>query len=359
MRAVSRSGARNAHPVNPGASARSVLIIKLSALGDFVLSLGAMRAVRLFHPSARITLLTTPPFEEFARLCPYIDLVETDGRPEGLKATASLISRIRRAQYDIVYDFQTSGRTRNYFTALSRSGRAPLWSGHHEKAAFFHANPARGAMHSIDRLAEQLEYAGLARDGAWPGNRRPFPDLGWVRPRLGDPPRLSPAYFGIRSPYMLLIPGASAHREAKRWPAHHYAELAGRIADTGISPVILGGRAESQLAHDIARQEPRVTNLVTRTDLFQIVTLAETAAFVVGNDTGPMHMATHAGAPGIALFALSESDPDHSAPRGPHPVIVNSAEKLSDLSVDDVWQSVRALGFAGGQSAGQCQQSSS
>ena len=90
-----------------------------------------------------------------------MDRVETDGRPEGMKATAALIQRIRKADYDIIYDFQTSGRTKNYFTALSRSGKTPLWSGHHEKAAFFHDNAERGRMHSIDRLAEQLEVAGV------------------------------------------------------------------------------------------------------------------------------------------------------------------------------------------------------
>ena len=58
--------AKLASPVNPGASAKEVLVIKLSALGDFMLALGAMKAVRDFHPSARITLLTTPPFEDFA-----------------------------------------------------------------------------------------------------------------------------------------------------------------------------------------------------------------------------------------------------------------------------------------------------
>ena len=332
--------------MNPGAKAKEVLVIKLSALGDFVLALGAMRAVREFHPSARITLLTTPPYEEFARFCPYFDAVETDGRPEGMKATAALIARIRRAKYDIIYDFQTSGRTRNYFTALSRSGKAPLWSGHHEKAAFFHDNAARDTMHSIDRLAEQLEVAGVAPQGRWLGRSAPFPDLGWVRPKLGDTPRLSPAYFGIQPPYMLLIPGASEHREAKRWPLENYAELARRIADIGITPVIIGGKAEGQLAHDISKKETRAKNIASRTDLFQIVTLAETAMFVVGNDTGPMHMATLAGAPGIALFALTESNPDHSAPRGPQTVIVNSAPTLQELSVDDVWQSVRALGFA-------------
>ncbi len=333
-----------ASPVNPGAAAREVLVIKLSALGDFMLALGAMRAVRNFHPSARITLLTTPPFEEFARLCPYVDTVETDGRPEGVKATAALIQRIRKAGYDIVYDFQTSGRTYNYFTALLRSGKAPLWSGHHEKCAFFHDNGARAGMHSIDRLAEQLEVAGVAPHGRWLGRSAPFPDLGWVRPRLGNTPRLNPAYFGLTSPYMLMIPGASEHREAKRWPVENYAELARRVADVGVTPAILGGKGEGQIANEIVRREPRAKSLVTRTDLFQIVTLAETALFAVGNDTGPMHMATIAGAPGIALFALSESNPDHSAPRGPNNVIVNSAPTLAELSVDDVWQSVRALG---------------
>ncbi|WP_340693279.1 glycosyltransferase family 9 protein, partial [Hyphomonas sp.] len=237
-------------PANPGAKAKEVLVIKLSALGDFVLALGAMKAVREMHPSARITLLTTPFFEEFAKLCPYVDRIETDGRPEGMKATGALIQRIRKMNYDIIYDFQTSGRTKNYFTALSRSGKTPLWSGHHERAAFFHDNAERGKMHSIDRLAEQLEVAGVAPEGRWLGTSAPFPDLSWVRHKLGDTPRLQPAYFALTDPYMLLIPGASEHREAKRWPEEHYAELATRIADAGIMPVIIGGKAEGPLAHN-------------------------------------------------------------------------------------------------------------
>lgn len=333
-----------ASPVNPGKNARKVLVIKLSALGDFVLALGAMKAVRELHPSARITLLTTPFFKEFAELCPYVDDVETDGRPDSVKGNASLIQRLRKANYDIIYDFQTSGRTKNYFSALSRTGKAPLWSGHHEKAAFFHDNPERGTMHSVDRLAEQLEVAGVAPDGRWVGASAPKPDLSWVRPKLRDAPRLQPAYFAIEPPYMLLIPGASEHREAKRWPAENFAGLAKRIADAGVTPVIIGGKAEGPLAHQIVRLEPRAKSLVTRTDLFQIVTLAEKALFVVGNDTGPMHMAAIAGAPGVALFALTESNPDHAAPRGANTIIINSAPTLSELSVDDVWQSVRALG---------------
>jgi ADP-heptose:LPS heptosyltransferase len=67
-------------PPNPGDTLRRVLVIKLGAMGDFMQALGAFRVVRATHPSARITLLTTPPYEAFAKACPFFDIVEADGR---------------------------------------------------------------------------------------------------------------------------------------------------------------------------------------------------------------------------------------------------------------------------------------
>ncbi|MEO0981597.1 MAG: glycosyltransferase family 9 protein [Pseudomonadota bacterium] len=329
---------------NPGADARRVLVIKLSALGDFVLALGAMEAVRRHHPSARITLLTTEPYKAFAEKCPYVDAVETDGRPDGVKATGALVSRIRKEKYDIVYDFQTSGRTSNYFRLLNLPGRRPpLWSGHAEGCAFPHDNPARGVMHSIDRLAEQLEHAGVAPEGGYTLTTKPTPSVDWIEPALGNAPRLTPDYFGLDPDFALIIPGASAHRSAKRWPPESFAEIARRIADAGVQPVMIGAKAEGDIAHAVCRDEPRVKNLVTRTDLFQIATLARRARFVVGNDTGPMHLSTIAGAPGVALFATDESDPKQAEPRG-STVIVVHAPTLEQVSPDDVWQAIRALG---------------
>ena len=98
--------------------------------------------------------------------------------------------------------------------------------------------------------------------------------------------------------------------------------LEGRVTKGTVTPMLtvpehIARPSYADTGKVVRWAEPRVKNLVTRTDLFQIVTLAEMALFAVGNDTGPMHMATLAGAPGIALFALTESDPEHSAPRGP------------------------------------------
>lgn len=334
--------------VNPGENARRVLIIKLSALGDFVLALGAMRAIRAAHPKAQLTLLTTPPYEALAKATGFFQKIETDGRPAGMKATRELIKRIRSQRYDVIYDLQTSGRTANYFKALNMPFRnPPLWSGHARGAAFEHKDTARGNMHSIDRLAAQLEVAGIGPQrlgGAWP----PMPDMSFVRRSLGDTPSLLPEYFSLHGPYALMIPGASSHRAAKRWSPENYAGLASRIAESGVTPVLIGSKAESEIAQTIKSSEPRAKNLVTRTSLFQIVTLAEKALFAVGNDTGPMHMAALSGCPGVALFATSESDPDKAAPRGSQ-IIICEAPTLDELSVRDVWQAVQMLGVIPGR----------
>ncbi len=325
---------------NPGDQARKVLIIKLSALGDFVLALGAMKEVREFHPSAQITLLTTPPFETFAKACPYFDRVEIDGRPRDTAGTSRLIRRLRAEKYDMVYDFQTSGRSSKYYQALRPN--PPLWSGIASGCAFPHSNPNRDSMHSIERLADQINMAGIGPEGGYPIGEVPLADFSWIEPALRNPPRLQPAFFSLTGPFALLIPGSSAHRIAKRWPEEHYVELAKWLAERKVTPVIIGGKAESEIAKQVVRAVPEAKSLCTRTDLFQVVSLGKHAALAVGNDTGPMHMATLAGAPGVALFATSESDPDKARPRGSN-VIVVQADTLDQVSVADVTQAITAL----------------
>ena len=58
-----------------------ILVIKLGALGDFIQALGPMAAIRKHHPDAHITILTTKPFENFAKDCGYFDEIWLDERP--------------------------------------------------------------------------------------------------------------------------------------------------------------------------------------------------------------------------------------------------------------------------------------
>jgi ADP-heptose:LPS heptosyltransferase len=313
-----------------------ILVIKLSALGDFVLALAAMKKIRLAHPKAHISLLTTPPFEGLAKASPYFNAVFTDGRPEGFAQWIALRSRLRAAGYTRVYDLQTSSHSNRIFQVLRPD--PPPWSGIAFGCSLPHANPLRNQMHTLERQADQLMYAGIWPDAPTEPGAAPAPDLSWVlRGAEGSRPPAS----GVKAkPYVMFVPGGSAHRPEKRWPVDRYGELARILYSRGLDIVIIGGPQESALAQSIQRQVPRARDLTGRTDFASIAVLGAKAALAIGNDTGPLHLAAAAGAPTVVLFS-SASDPQLSAPRGN--VAVLQAAKLSELPVAKVAQTAAAL----------------
>ena len=210
-------------------------------------------------------------------------------------------------------------------------------------------------MHNFDRLTEQLLHAGLTPKPpgdptGWIIGRELTPSLEWIRPAFRDPPRFKPEFFNLYGPYMLLIPGSSAEHPEKRWPIDRFAEIASWVASVGITPVVLGTKAEGDIGNQIMKLEPKARSIIGRTDLFQLATLSERAVMAIGGDTGPMHLAAAARAPGVCLFA-QEWTPEmardlqtvwnpqtrlgRAAPRG-GPMVVLHAASLDAISVDDV-----------------------
>ncbi len=277
-----------------------ILVIKLSALGDFVLAMAAFKAIRAHHADARVTLLTTAPFADLARACGYFDEVWIDGRP-GIAQIGDWLAlgrKLRAGGFARVYDLQTSDRSATYFRLFGWR-RTPEWSGVARGCSHPHDNPLRLTMHSLDRVVDQLAAAGVAA--------LPEIDLSWA---AGDVAR-----FGLTGRYALLAPGGSAHRPEKRWPAARYAALAQHLAGRDIRPVLLGGDAEAAVLDAIAAGCPEALNLCGQTSFEDIVALARGAALAVGNDTGPMHLIGAADCPSLVLYSYA-SDPARTAPRG-------------------------------------------
>jgi ADP-heptose:LPS heptosyltransferase len=317
-----------------------ILVVKLSALGDFVLALAAMKKIRQAHPKAHISLLTTPPFEGLAKASPYFNAVFTDGRPEGFPQWMALRKRLRAAAYSRVYDLQTSAHSNRIFQLLRP--HPPAWSGVAFGCSLPHKNPLRNQMHTLERQADQLMYAGIWPDALTAPGTAPPPDLSWV---LATAPGERPPAGGVKpKPYVMFVPGGSAHRPEKRWPVEKYGELARILYARGLDVVIIGGPQETALAQAMQRQVPRARDLTNRTDFARIAVLGAKAALAIGNDTGPLHLAAAAGAPTVVLFS-GVSDPALSAPRGK--VAVLQAQKLSELAVAKVAQAATALLPAG------------
>ena len=307
-----------------------ILVIKLSALGDFVQASGPMKAIRAAHPGAHITLLTTGPYVDMGQATGWFDDVWDGGRPDwtDLPAVWRLLGRLRKARFDRVYDLQTQSRTIRYFQLLWPN--RPLWSGNAPGAAFAYTGEARDRLHIQDSQREQLRIAGVAEVGP--------PDISWLK---GDA-----AGFRLPAVYALLAPGGAPHRPAKRWPAERFAALASALLEQGITPVVLGhGADEAALAEVILAGAPGAVSLVGKTALGDIAELGRGAALSVGNDTGPIHLAVAAGSPTVVLFSR-DSNPDLSAPRPIRPeqaVEILREADLADLDVERVRTAVAAL----------------
>ncbi|CCG08114.1 Glycosyl transferase, family 9 [Pararhodospirillum photometricum DSM 122] len=208
---------------------------------------------------------------------------------------------------------------------MRRRDGGPLWSGIAPGCALPHTNPARDALHTLERQAEQLAEAGV------PEAQPPaLPDLSWCRTpvpaALAAPPTARLA---------LLVPGAAPHRPAKRWPAARYAALAVALARDGLLPVVLGTSAEAKAARVILDACPEARDLTGQTSLLDLAALGRQAALAVGNDTGPMHLLAATGCPALVLFSAA-SDPTLCAPRGPR-VRVFRAETLETVAFEPIY----------------------
>jgi len=304
-----------------------ILVVRLGALGDFVLSLGPFAAIRTHHAKAHIVLLTTAPFADLARRCGAFDEVWIDERPAPWQVGAwlALRARLRGGRFARVYDLQTSERSGVYFRLMG-PGKRPEWSGIAPGCSHPDDNPERGRIHTIERQRGQLRRAGIAEV--------PLADLAWAQADL--------ARFELEPPYALLVPGGAPHRPEKRWPPGFYIDIASRLAARGLQPVVIGGEAERGLGAEIAAGCAPASDLTGRTDFQEIAVLARGAKVALGNDTGPMHLIALARCPGVVLFSAA-SDPARTAPRAPKgavPVAVLRADDLAGLDVNTVWAAV-------------------
>jgi ADP-heptose:LPS heptosyltransferase len=293
----------------------AILIIKLGALGNVVLSMGPFAAIRAHHSNARISLLTTARYSDWLAQSPWFDEVLIDERPRwwNIPEVYRLREMLTRPGFTRVYDLQTSNRSSHYFRLFPRTAK-PEWSGIAPGCSHPDRDPGRDRMHDIERQTGQLRQAGISAV--------PSADLSWCRGDIGR--------FELPRDFAVLVPGSAPHRPDKRWPAARYQALARILRERGMTPVVVGSAAETA----IARAIPAALDLTGQTSFGDLASLGRAARFAVGNDTGPMHLIATAGCPAQVLFS-SASDPARCAPRG-RDVRVLRRPDLGSLEVEAV-----------------------
>ena len=310
--------------------ARNILIIKHGALGDVIQSLGALCDVRHNYPKSTLTVLTTHAMKKIFSRCPYIDHVVIDNRPPrwNLVAMAKLRRRLRGGNFDMVYDLQNSGRTKTYYHFFSP--KIP-WSGTARGCSHPHKASNPKSIPGLERLEGQLKDAGLKVQAT--GNLK---DTDWLR--ANTLPLLRA--HGIDENFVLLFPGSSKRHPQKRWP--YYGALATKLLRAGYQVVTAPGPDEIDLCQRLASTTASVTVLLEQdgssVDFFALADLCARARLVVGNDTGPSHIASFMNSPTLALFGNHASAQHTSIVRNQCTAL--EATHLEELTVNKVWKAV-------------------
>lgn len=307
-------------------SMERILVIKLSALGDFIQALGPMAAIKEHHQNAHITLLTTPMFKSFGERCGYFDAVTIDKKPKifDILGWLSLRSMFVNGQYSRIYDLQNNDRTSLYFKILPKKNK-PEWVGVAKGASHRNTSPERVSGQAFNGHKQTLKLAGI--------NNVKVDNLRWIKEDISR--------LNLKSPYILFVPGSAPQHPKKRWPHDKYAKLAQQLIDNNYQVIILGTDAEKEVTSAIETICPDILNLTGQTSLFEIASLAHNAHCAIGNDTGPMHMIGPTGCPSLVIFS-GNSTPDRHAPKGDN-VHTIQRNDLSNLKNEEVYECLNKI----------------
>jgi heptosyltransferase I len=299
-------------------TARRIVLIKPSALGDIIHSLPVLGALRRRFPQAHIAWVINRGYQPL--LAGHPDLDETiafDRRPGAgwmgrLLKTVRFLGRLRQGRFDLAIDLQGLLRSGVMTLASGAARRVGLASAREGAVlAYTDVISDRGQAHAVDRYWTMAEALGIT-DGLKRFHLPVAPAATqWALEHLAAAPR----------PWLML--GVGARWQTKRWPPEHFALLAqlaqGRFGGTA---VFVGGPDEKLAAQQTARRlSGPVRDLTGRTTLPQLVAVLQLADVMIANDTGPLHVAVALGRPVVAPFTCTQA-----RLTGPYGQLANAVE---------------------------------
>jgi ADP-heptose:LPS heptosyltransferase len=333
---------------------RNILVIDFGQLGDVVLSLPALGAIRKRFPLARITVAVGKPGAEVVGLSGFADdtlVVDRVALRDGFKPVSvfrvfKIVKEVRQKKFDFVIDLHSLSET-NLLGFLSGASKR-LFSRRPGRSldylANFHPRPPvetdHRQRHLIDRYLDVLQPLEIEKADRIPTLKTRPSDAASLE-RI-----LMKAKADAGSPLVGLFPGAG--HPSRRWPLEQFASLADfLIRNDQVRVLVFLGPEERPIASDIRRQFPPSTIVLDHLTIPQLAAAQARLAAFVSNDTGPMHIASAVGTPVVLL--LDKRAPVSYLPQGDrHRVIYNNV--IGDITVDEVYEATRSI-LASGRTA--------
>ncbi|MFN0158566.1 MAG: glycosyltransferase family 9 protein [Bacteroidota bacterium] len=326
---------------------KKILVIKLRAVGDVLLSTIVLKNLRLAFPDTELDFLTEPPSDDIIRGNPNVNglLIYDRSSMSGL----GLIRLVRNRGYDLVIDLFGNPRT----ALVTRLSGARYRVGYKFRGRTYAYNilvePRGGEVHNTQFNLDALERIGVAIQD----RNLYFPiasaDEEYVQGFLAES-----QLTGRR----LIALNTGGGWYTKRWPIERFAKLADRISETLNATVVLTwGPGQLEEVRQVAGMMQNSAFIPPPTTLPQLGALLKKCTVVISNDSGPMHITAAVGVPVLGIFG-----PTNTKLQGPygdrHMVIRNESVEclgcnlttcpikhpcMQELSVETVYSATVAL----------------
>ena len=304
----------------------NILIIKHGSLGDLIQANGAIQDIKNSFKNSKVLLLTSRAYLEFMSECPYLDGVILDKRlPRwNIFYLNDLKKLLEKYNFSHVFDLQNSNRTKFYKKFLLKN---TAWSSSEttlevgEKLSDFNEESV------LDRIEKQLKKSNISIK-----NTKNI-DLNWS---IKDISRNLKQY--TNGEYILVFPFCSKKHKQKKWP--YFPELIVKIKEfyRNKYPVLIAPGPD-----EIIEAKKMNAKIVLENKdpikLDFLVSLINSAKFIISNDTGPAHICSHLNKKGMALFGAHTTAKKVNIGNNNFKTI--TVNLLSELKVDDVMNNIK------------------
>jgi ADP-heptose:LPS heptosyltransferase len=317
-----------------------ILVIDFGQLGDVVMSLPALQAIRHKFPASHIAVLTGKATGEVVAISGLadevikLDRIELRDGPklESIAKIFRFVGEIRRRQIDLVIDLHSLSETNilaylstaKYRLLANRESRSLDWLSN------FRPRPPKEdkAKHLSEKYLDVLKPLGI--DNIKPEFR--------FRSDTADVDFVGEKFFAGQSKTVIgLFPGAG--HPSRCWELNNFAELAEKLEADGLRTAVFLGPEEAKKRDEIVGAFPYAI-VIDGLSIAQFIAAASQVDAFVTNDTGPMHLAACAGAPILLL-------PDNWPPSTYLPLTERlelvQGKTIKEISADEAFAAVKRL----------------
>jgi lipopolysaccharide heptosyltransferase II len=289
---------------------KNILVLKISSLGDIILSVPSLRAIRKRFQNASIKVLVDVRFRDVLDGCPYIDEIITcdlNGRDKGGEFWR-FARKLRAEGFDISIDLQNNRKSH----LVSFLAAIPERYGYNNGKWSFLINRKTGLpgkpVPPVEHQACVLALAGITRVD-------PYLEL-WAKPESVEWAEnfLRDSWLKKDQKLVAVSLSASKRWRTKNWGVSQMAELTDMLAkEKGIRVVALGVEDDSSEGEDFFKKtSAKPINAIGKTDTSRLISLIKRCDALVTGDSAPMHIASATGTPFVAMFG--PTDPERHAP---------------------------------------------